>query len=266
MYELPLNTMNRNMMKCKLVLFLFVIVLHLHCFAATWQFTYTREAYQKYNRADVVLVASPGRSGSTFLADQLQEKVTPQYLVVKSHLLPPDHSFIGKILFIFSNPDVAAESALKRVLASKAFAIDHVNHVESVDWKWVEKLGGLYNIDIANNILSYDVLGCTLQLTEWLHNKTIPCTKDKATILAIKYEHLWDADTIKAINEFLGLEHFSLSAYRHRVHNFNEDLPLEKEIRLVYNLGTISDPKYKAYDDARSMWENAPPFQYLKIL
>ena len=32
--------------------------------------------------------------------------------VFKTHLLPPDKRFLGKIVFIFSNPDQAAESAL----------------------------------------------------------------------------------------------------------------------------------------------------------
>src|ERR1700738_3483663 len=68
-----------------------------------------------YRHKHVVMIASPGRSGSTLLTD-LMKKYALKYRVIKTHLLPPDTRYKGKILFIFSNPDKAAESALHLVL------------------------------------------------------------------------------------------------------------------------------------------------------
>ena len=42
--------------------------------------------------------------------------------------------------------------------------------------------------------------------------------------------------------------------------------PNEIAFKKIYNLGTENDPRYAAYADARILWEEAPPFQYLKII
>lgn len=225
-----------------------------------------REQYQQYyNNDHLVLVASTGRSGSTMLTEQIK-KFVPAKNVLKTHLLPPNTAFKGKILFIFSNPDQAAESALYMTLHYKLFAKNHFNYVETVDHQWVEKIDGPLNQTEEDNLLSYDGLGTYEHLKAWLYTETQPSSRKEAQILAIKYEHLWDQATIQAIRKFLHNPSFQLPPQRARGREKEKLYAQEISFRKKYNLGTKANPRYAAYDEARLLWEQAPPFQYLKIL
>ena len=227
-------------------------------------FVAKRENLKNYcGNSDLVMVASTGRSGSTMLTWQLQQ-VMPRDQVLKTHLLPPDRKcFKGKILFIFSNPDQAAESALYMMLHKKYFAERHFNHMETADRVWLKKIGGPYKQNEQHNLLSYDALGVYEHLKMWLFTKTEPTTPEKAHILAIKYEHLWDEKTLEAIRNFLEIPEFNLPPQVPRGHK--NLYSREAKFRKIHNLGTKDTPRYAAYDDARCLWEQAPPFQYLKI-
>lgn len=223
-----------------------------------------RESFKKCcGKSDLIIIASTGRSGSTMLTKQLQQYVNPNK-VLKTHLLPPDRKcFKGKILFIFSNPDQSAESALYMTLHKHHFGERHFNHVETADRYWLKKIGGPYKQNEQHNLLSYDALGVYEHLKAWLFTETKPTTPEKAQILAIKYEHLWEENTLEAIRQFLDIPNFSLPDQLPRGH---KDLfRKEKKFREIYNLGTEDNPRYAAYDDARCLWEHAPSFQYLQI-
>ena len=218
-----------------------------------------------YGIKNVVMIASPGRSGSTLLTN-VTKKYASKYKVLKTHLLPPDTRYKGKILFIFSNPDRAAESALHLILNSKSHGATHFSHVETADQLWFQEIGRNGNNQTeTHNLLAYDALGCVKQLEEWLHERSQPCDPQEAQILAIKYEHLWDFETIEAIKKFLKLKSFTLPPKRERGHEEAALFPEEMTFRKIYNLGTEEEPLYRAYDKARELCEQAPAFQYLKI-
>lgn len=217
-----------------------------------------------YNMKNVVMIASTGRSGSTMLTQQMS-KYAINYNVVKTHLLPPESRFKGKILFIFSNPDKAAESALFMTLHRDGFGRRHFVHVETADRDWLKKIGDAHDQTEEDNLLSYDALGCAQHLEEWFHLRTLPCNLEEAQILAIKFENLWERNTVEAIKKFLKLKEFRLPPKRERGYDANELFPHELGFRKKYNLGTDSEPRYAAYDKARALWEQAQPFQFFKI-
>jgi len=227
-------------------------------------FIANRESLKNYcGNSDYVIIASTGRSGSTMLTGQLK-KSTSSINVLKTHLLPPNKKyFSGKILFIFSNPDKSAESALYMMLHHNLFGERHFTHVETANREWLHNIGGSHGQNEQNNLLSYDALGTYEHLKVWLYTGTKPAKPSQAQILAIKYENLWEENTITAIRNFLGLPHFNLPPKRPRGHkNLSSK---ELKFRELYNLGTKNHPRYAAYDDARRLWEQAPPFQYLRI-
>lgn len=224
-----------------------------------------RKDYEKYcGNPDFVLIASTGRSGSTMLTKHLEKYIPGK--VLKTHLLPPNKKcFKGKIIFIFSDPDQAAESALYGTFhfLKPPFGERHFRHVETADRAWLARIGGPFKQNEKDNLLSYDALGIDEHLKVWLHTGTKPATLKNAQILAVKYENLWDESTVEAIRDFLGLPHFKLPEQLPRGHkNLYKN---EKLFRKIYNLGTEDNPKYAAYDAARALFEQAPPFQYLKI-
>jgi hypothetical protein len=224
-----------------------------------------RENLKNYEcRLDVVMIASTGRSGSTMLTEHLK-KYMPSGSVLKSHLLPPDRKFRGKIIFIFSNPDQAAESALYMTLHRELFGEIHFANVETADREWLNRIGGSRNQTEQDNLLSYDALGTYEHLKIWLYTHTRPATPKNAQILAIKYENLWDKSTIHAIRKFLNINHFKLP--RKKARGYKKDLLFPKEVafRKMYNLGTSTEPRYAAYAPAKVLWEQAPPFQFLQI-
>jgi hypothetical protein len=224
-----------------------------------------RENLQKYyGRQDIVMIASAGRSGSTMLTKQVEEYLSP-HNVLKTHLLTPDRRFKGKIIFIFSNPDQAAESALFRILHGNRFGDEHFSHVETADRAWLKRIGGPFNQTEQDNLLSYDALGTYEHLKEWLYHRTEPASLEHAQIMAVKYENLWDQATIRAMRKFLNISHFELPPKEERGHKAEELLPQEIAFRKIYNVGTPDNPRYAAYDEARVLWEQAPPFQFLKI-
>lgn len=218
-----------------------------------------------YENSKVVMIASPGRSGSTLLTD-VTKKCATKSKVLKTHLLPPKAKFKGKILFIFSNPDRAAESALHVILNSRSHGATHFSHVETADRVWFKSIGskGINQTEI-DNLLAYDALGCTKQLEAWLHEKSQPCGIQEAQILAIKYEHLWDPETTQAISDFLKLKSFKLPPKMERGRDPDELSDQEITFKKLYNVGTDREPIYHAYDRARELWKQAPPVQFLKI-
>lgn len=226
------------------------------------QFLPNREHYTPYyDRTDVVIVASTGRSGSTLLTEAVLDY--PDFEVMKTHLLPPERHFKGKILFIFSDPDQAAESIFHMTLTDSYFGSLHFQNFETSDLAWFQRLGDTTNQTIDHNLLKYDALGCYQQLKHWLITDTKPASKRDASILAIKYEHLWEPKTIKAIEDFLGIESLNLPDFRSR--GGYEMSAKEIVIRKRYNIGPPGKPLYRAYYPARVLWLMAPPIQYLKI-
>lgn len=218
-----------------------------------------------YNKESVVMIASTGRSGSTMLTEQIS-KFMPTQNVLKTHLLPPEARFKGKIIFIFSNPDQAAESALYMTLHYKTFAKNHFAYMETADLNWLKKIGGDATQQTAeNNLLSYDAFGTYEHLKVWLHTRTEPVDPEEAQILAVKYENLWDRATVQAMRKFLNIPNFTLPPKKARGREKEKLYSKEIQFRKMYNLGTKENPRYAAYDDARALWEYAPPFQYLKI-
>lgn len=220
---------------------------------------------QIIEKKGIVVIASTGRSGSTMLTNQMQACMKPD-LVYKCHLLPPQSKFKGKIIFIFSNPDLAAESALYMTLHNKSFARQHFKHVQTADLKWLKMIGGAAAYqNTEHNLLSHDALGTLEHLTVWLQTNTEPSGVKEAQILAVKFENLWDPATVKAIRKFVNRSNFKLPLQRER--GKEEDRLYSREIkyREKYNLGTPDEPRYAAYDDARDLWEQTPPFQFLKI-
>ena len=228
------------------------------------RFARDHQALDKYyDREVVILIASSGRSGSTLLCSAVRA-CAPGCTVVKTHLLPPSRPFKGKVLFIFSNPDLAAESALHRSMGDRVFGFEHFQHVETADFSWLQEIGDSTQQTLIHNLLCYDALGYTEQLRQWLHTKQ-PTGPKYAQILAIKYEHLWDKATIDAIRRFLDLKIFRLPPQQLRGCSLEEMSELEASIRLHYNLGSLENPRYAAYDEARELWKNALPFQYFRL-
>lgn len=218
-----------------------------------------------YENPQAIIIASTGRSGSTMLTEQIA-KYVPKQNVLKTHLLPPKAKFKGKIIFIFSNPDQAAESALYMTLHHQLFAKNHFNYMETADRQWIKKIGGPLKQTEQDNLLSYDAFGTYEHLKTWLYTRTEPTDPEHAQILAIKYENLWDHKTTQAIRSFLNISDFRLPPQRTRGRDKKKLYSKEINFRKMYNLGTEANPRYAAYDDARVLWEQAPSFQYLKIL
>lgn len=248
----------------KKFLLLCLISLFMHSFSYA-TFIASRDQFHKCSYRQCILVASTGRSGSTMLTSRLMKFISPKF-VFKTHLLPPDADFKGKIIFIFSNPDFAAESALYMIFHNNSFPKTHFNHVETADRNWVTQLGGTTHQTEKDNLLSYDALGNYEHLKVWLGERTESCKLVNAQIFAVKYEHLWDPSTLQALRRFLNISYFSLPPKRERGKDEAKLLPLEKRMRELYNLGTKNNPRYAAYDDARLLWKEAPPFQFLRII
>ena len=233
-----------------------------------WEFMPHPDDYKKFNlNKDTITVCSPGRSGSTLLAD-IMDISKPYKLILKSHLLPPKLPWHGKIVYIYSNPDKAAESIF-HVSLDHSFICDgrstwclHFDHVETADKAWLAKIGDTVNQTVAVNLLSYDALGTERHLKRWLRKDVSPSTEKKGTILAIKYEHLWESGTIEAIKRFCGFDYFPLPEKKERGYALEVRSDLEKDVRRRYNLGTEAKPRYEAYDKARNIWKTAEKIQY----
>lgn len=211
-----------------------------------------------------IVVASPGRSGSTLLCSYLYYN-TLNKTILKTHRLVPKN-YQGKTLFVFSNPDVSAESALHMFFKYEedGWAGLHFMHLFSSDMQWLANLGSVRNQIISNNLLSYDALGIGQHLLVWLHEYYQPSTAEEANILVLKYENLWDPETIQAIRDFTGLQDFNMPEYKPRGYSTEDLDPLEISFREALNQGTPEQPIYKAYDFARALWNQEPPFRYLK--
>ncbi len=234
-------------------------------FSGHARFIASREELKKYSdKPTVFMITSTGRSGSTMLTDQIK-KHDRSHRILKSHLLPPEANFKGKIIFIFSNPDKAAESALYMTLHNPNFGGKHFNHLETADHQWLEKIGGCLHQTEQDNLLAYDALGINEQLKNWLYEKVKPSDDVHSQILAIKYENLWEDKTIKAIRLFLDIPAFKLPPKKTRGYSEKQLYGSEKAFRKIYNLGTDRDPRYAAYHESRILWDQAPPFQFLEL-
>ncbi len=216
-----------------------------------------------YEYDNILLIASTGRSGSTLLNDSLC-KYARNYHIVKTHILPPNKKYQGKIIFIFSNPDKAAESTLHLSIQNEWWGTHHFYHVKSSDHNWLLKIESTTKQTLEDNLLAYDALGCRTHLVEWLY-LTTPSAQENAQILAIKYENLWDSQTIDAIKTFLKIDDFALPVQNTRGCKLEELDAREILFRQTYNLGTEEDPIYQAYDLAREIWKKAPAVQYLNL-
>ncbi len=218
---------------------------------------------QYQNAPKAIAITSPGRSGSTLLFNAVIDSANPKESVIKTHLLP--FSWRGKILFIFSNPDLAAESTQHILLKNSPFMYKHFLHVEGSDILWFLKSGRKSQQTVDNSLLTYDALNITNQLRCWLHTKVIPSPQSEATILAIKFENLWDDDVVEDIRLFLNHPHFTLPPQKSRGITLKDLKEKERNIRLKNNIGTPEHPIYPAYDRAREIWQEAAPLTYLKI-
>ncbi|MEC7838636.1 MAG: hypothetical protein VX777_01200 [Chlamydiota bacterium] len=217
-----------------------------------------------FNQTNSVMIASIGRSGSTLLSNALEQSLI-NCRVLKSHLLPPKNSFKGKIIFIYSNPDISAESAFHVSLNSSQWGYRHFSNVESSDIQWLSAIKKTSQQDLYNNLLCYDALGYNKQLTYWLYEKVEPCAIENAQILAVKFENLWDEETIAAVESFLFVDELSLPPKKERGYKVEDLSEKEASIRNYYNQGTANNSKYEAYDEARELWKIAPPYQFLKL-
>lgn len=217
------------------------------------------------HRTDALLLASCGRSGSTMLTELL-DHYAYNYVVLKTHMLPPEESYKGKAIFIYSNPNQCAESLLHLTLTDSNWRI-HFKHMESSDLRWYRRINDLTRQSSTNNLLLYDAFGIKKQLLQWLRQMTTPDHRppSNAQILAIKYEHLWDQSTIDAIKKFLNIDQFELPPKRERGYHLNEQDPRESKFKNLYNQGTQDFPRYPAYDPGYQIWEDSPPYQFLKL-
>lgn len=224
----------------------------------------SQKAFTHYGKKkNTLVVASPGRSGSTLLTQALLEQAEG-YHVLKTHFLPPTKKFKGKILFIFSNPDKATNSVFHLMFEIPKWESWHFHNVETSDKVWYKLHQWMQGPNPMINLLTYDALGIGKQLKEWLHKKVMRCSQEEAQILAIKYEYLWNKEVLEAIRSFLELPEFKLPEQRERG-KWDTINPNEKALRKKYNTGSEAEPNYPAYDEARYLWMRAPIFQFLKI-
>lgn len=225
-------------------------------------FIATHEAFDPYKEnKDVVVIASTGRSGSTFLTDFIFSAANEK-VVLKTHCYPLKTPFAGKILFIFSNPDKSAESALHLCLKEPLFEKEHFIHMEGSDLNFIKGSNKRSSQTAMCNLLAYDALGIEKHLKQWFSLKRA-ATVEEANVLAIKYEHLWDEETVTMLSMFLGIKDLSLPEKKAR--GQYALFPIEREARALYNKGSVEDPRYEAYEGAKALWESAPPFQLLKL-
>lgn len=254
--------------------YFFLLILFSPIFAREY-FMYSQDDVKKYaSDQNVIMVSSPGRSGSTLVRNVIRDNF-PDRIVLKSHLLPPKVEWKGKILYIFSNPDQAAESIFHLSFDDPTFVQFHFDNVETADMRWLKKLKVQAESDEAtvfmnlhqnfkNNLLSYDALGTKRHLMQWLVRSVEKAPMEASNVMAVKYENLWDKEVVEAIKKFCGLESFPLPPKKSR--GYRDHLAHKEQlIRTTYNLGTESDPHYAAYVGARAIWEKAPKFQTYKL-
>ena len=70
---------------------------------------------------------------------------------------------------------------------------------------------------------------------------------------------------MEAVKAFLNIGQFELPPKRARGNYGDKMGQNEALFRSHYNLGTEENPRYAAYDRAREIWENAPPYQFLRM-
>lgn len=254
-------------MNIKSILFswFFILTIYSPIFSGELLFIANEDQLDRFfGKTNIIMIASPGRSGSTLLTNLIYQQV-PSCDIIKTHMLPPYGKYTGKILFIYSNPDKAAESALHMTIKDALWGKQHFYHVKTSDQAWLNKIGDTTNQSYKDNLLSYDALGVYQHLVEWLY-KPVPCSFEEAQILAIKYEDLWLSSTIDSINQFLGITNFTLPIKKERGYDLKDLTRKEINFRRGYNLNTPDEPIYSAYDMAREIWKTAPSIQYFKLV
>lgn len=251
--------------KYPLIFLLLLSVLFMPCYSEALAWVNRNEDLMRsHNQENSILICSPGRSGSSMLTGVLC-LCAPGRKILKSHMLPPSKEFKGKVIFIFSNPDLAAESALHRTINEVGFGHSHFFHVETSDMNWYRKIGKTTAQNQKHNLLNYDALGCTKQLQSWLYEDTKKSSSRSAQVLSIRFEDIWDPKTIAAIESFLQIKKLELPPKRERGYSGDELNPQEKMIRKKFNKGTEEDPRYDAYKKARILWKKAKSFEYFRL-
>ncbi len=248
--------------RCQCLFIGFLFLLHS---VGAFIFVPTRSDYpQYYAIPNVLMVASSGRSGSTLLTEALEGQVE-ECFILKTHLFPPNVDYHGKVVFIFSDPNKIAESSLHlSVREPTSFGLRHFNHMEGADRTWLEKIESTACQTIDNNLLAYDALGVEKQLIHWL--KLPKSTMTEGQVMAIKYENLWDEETVEALKVFLGLDGFVLPIRSKRGTCLEQLDEKEKDFRASYNMGTFDEPRYAAYEAARELWQSAPSFEFFSLV
>ena len=109
---------------------------------SSW-FLRNQEEFLEYkDNPNIVVIASPGRSGSTMLTQSIVN-CSSSYRVLKTHCLPPQKDFKGKILFIYSDPNKAVESVFSYSLRDGNFGKEHFINMEGSDLKIVLEINML---------------------------------------------------------------------------------------------------------------------------
>ena len=173
-----------------------------------------------------VIVAGMGRCGTTLLYDALAEygfKYTTflgsfrecfiyRYgSVYKTHYLPPDklHNNV-KLIYMFGNPYDIVISATSQI---NSWGKLHHEHIGS-------------NLFVENNELYYkDTLQLNKHFDMWYRQQGF-------SFISIKYEALYEENSRKILNKYLGFE-LRLPSYRKRESAW-EDHPRRKELISLY--------------------------------
>ncbi len=224
-------------------------------------------SYKEYesicNDTNVIVVGSVGHSGSTMLYEAVVESCEDRP-VIKTHCLPPPKDrFQGKIIYIYSDPHKSIESLIHKATGTlKA----HMRNMQTGDKELSDELSqGFYDdkeMILKQRLLQQDLYGYFVHLDCWLRRLPI-CDPEQANVLAIKYENLWEEESIKAIRFFLQDDSFQLPFYRPR--GDYELTAVEINARNAMNLGSKEHPRYKAYDDAWNIWNTTPSIQWSNL-
>lgn len=243
--------------------FLILLILKMYnasnLWSVDWVFIKNQNEISELNCSDLdIMCASIGRSGSTMLTKSIKNNF-PDRKILKTHILPPQN-FAGKIIFIFSNPYHSIESVMNQFRDSN-FTYNHIRNLESSSLDWHLPNNQYYNNLIIENLFKVDLLGLEKQLKDWVYNLE-EANENEAKVMAIKYEKLWDDQTQKMIAKFLNVDEFKLPVQKSRGIFKNKLSKKEKRLLQQYNIGSVDNPYYEAYEVAYDLWKNAPDYSF----